>query len=374
MHENTRRQFLKAVAGSSFGSMLLSGSAFGEATKASKKKTKAKSKADKPPEPPKDPYADLILKPGAPPMPEPGSFTVVALPDTQYYSMSFPETYTAQTKWIIDQKKKRNIASVLHLGDITNNNKHEHWKNAQAAMNMLDDEVPYFFTLGNHDYSENGSSKDRTTFFHQYFPRDKYSSLPEFGGSYDREPDRFDNGYYFFNGGDREFMVLSLEFGPRNDVVRWANEVVDKNSDKSVILITHAFVYYTDTRYDWAKYGPKQSWNPHSYLVAKASDDDVNDGQELWDKLITKHNNFVMTLNGHVCGDGLGRVETKLDNGQMLPQMLCDYQVRPRGGDGWLRLLEFRPDNKTVLSYDYSVTRDECNMSRDATFTVSIPS
>jgi hypothetical protein len=81
-----------------------------------------------------------------------------------------------------------------------------------------------------------------------------------------------------------------------------------------------------------------------------------------------------MTLNGHVCGDGLGRVVSKLPNGQDLPQMLCDYQIRPNGGDGWLRLLEFRPDHKTVAVYDYSVTRDECNASPDATFTVTIPS
>jgi hypothetical protein len=108
--------------------------------------------------------------------------------------------------------------------------------------------------------------------------------------------------------------------------------------------------------------------------VAQATDQDVNDGQELWDKLITRHKNFVMTVNGHVCGDGLGRVVTKLENGQELPQLLVDYQIRPRGGDGWLRLLEFRPDRKTVMAYDYSVTRNECNVSPDATFKVTIPS
>jgi hypothetical protein len=369
MDQTTRRSFLKTAAATSVGGIFLPGSTFGQAVKGTKP-----AKAPKKVEPPKDPYADAILKPGPPPMPEAGSFTVIALPDTQGYSMSVPATYLAQTKWIVDQKRKRNIASVVHLGDITNNNTHDQWKNAEAAMRLLDDHVPYFFTLGNHDYGVNGGAKDRTTFFHQYFPRGKYSSRPDFGGSYDREPDRFDNGYYFFNAGDRAFLVLSLEFGPRNDVVRWANEVVDKHADKSVILITHAFVYYDDTRYDWAKYGPKQYWNPHSYPVAKASNHDVNDGQELWDKLISRHKNFVMTLNGHVCGDGLGRVVTKLDNGEELPQLLCDYQIRPRGGDGWLRLLEFRPDNKTVMVYDYSVTRNECNDSPDATFKVTIPS
>ncbi|HEY3391924.1 MAG TPA: metallophosphoesterase [Lacipirellulaceae bacterium] len=368
MDQTTRRSFLKTAAATSVGGIFLSGSTFGQAVKRTKA-AKSPQKVE-----PQDPYADAILKPGPPPMPEAGSFTMIALPDTKGYSQHVPATYLAQTKWIVDEKQKRNIASVVHLGDITNNNTHDQWKNAEAAMRLLDDQVPYFFTLGNHDYGENGGAMDRTTFFHQYFPRDKYSSRPDFGGSYDREPDRFDNGYYFFNAGDRAFLVLSLEFGPRNDVVRWANEVVDEHADKSVILITHAFVYYDDTRYDWAKYGAKQHWNPHSYPVAKASNHDVNDGQELWDKLISRHKNFVMTLNGHVCGDGLGRVVTKLGNGQELPQMLCDYQIRPRGGDGWLRLLEFRPDYKTVMVYDYSVTRNECNDSPDATFKVTIPS
>jgi Calcineurin-like phosphoesterase len=369
MNQTNRRDFLKTTAVTSLGSILLPGSAFGKDAK-EPKPAKAATKVQAP----KNPYADAILHPGPPPMPEPGSFTIVALPDTQGYSMHVPETYIAQTKWIVQQKARRNIASVVHLGDITNNNTHDQWRNAQTAMNLLDDEVPYFFTLGNHDYSENGIAKDRTTFFHQYFPREKYSKQLQFGGSYDREPNRFDNGYYFLNAGDREFMVLSLEFGPRNDVVRWANEVVDKYSNKLAILITHAFVYYDDTRYDWAKYGAKQHWNPHSYALAKASDHNVNDGQGLWDKLISRHKNFVMTLNGHVCGDGLGRVVTKLDNGQELPQMLVDYQIRPRGGDGWLRLLEFRSDQKTVMVYDYSVTRNECNISTDATFMVTIPS
>ena len=34
----------------------------------------------------------------------------------------------------------------------------------------------------------------------------------------------------------------------------------------------------------------------------------------------------------------------------------------------------FREPREPVLSYDYSVTRDECNLSPDATFKVTIPS
>jgi hypothetical protein len=156
-------------------------------------------------------------------------------------------------------------------------------------------------------------------------------------------------------------------------VVRWANEVSAEHKDRDVILITHAFVYYDDTRYDWAKRGADQLWNPHSYAVAKATDHDVNDGQELWDKLVAKHDNFVMTVNGHVCADGLGRLTTATPAGREIPQVLVNFQVKPNGGDGWLRLLEFRPDGATVLAYDYSMTRDQWNVAPDNTFEMTIP-
>ena len=321
-----------------------------------------------------DPYADAILRTGPPPMPEKDSFTVVVLPDTQGYTMQYPEGFVAQTQWIVDQQAKRNIVCALHLGDITNNNTRDQWENAVKALHILDKRVPYFLTLGNHDYSENGSAQDRTTLFHEYFPFSKYSALPNFGGSYDKEPDRFDNSYHILSAGGRKLLVLSLEFGPRDDVVRWANQVVGLHKDHQVILITHAYVYYDDTRYDWSKYGNAQMWNPHSYPVAAATDHDVNDGQQLWDKLVSRNDNFMMTLNGHVCADGIGRVTTPLPSGKEVPQLLVNYQVKPRGGDGWLRLLEFRSDGRTVMSYDYSVTRNQCNIAPDNTFQMTIPS
>jgi hypothetical protein len=320
-----------------------------------------------------DPYADARLTDGPPPMPEQGAFTIAVLPDTQNYSQRFPEQFLAQTAWIAEQRKARNIACVLHLGDITNHNNPEGWKNAVKAMNQLDGKVPYFMAVGNHDYSEGGACKDRTTRFNDYFPLKKFRDLPTFGGVYDKEPERFENSYHLFSAGGRDFLVLSLEFGPRADVVRWANEVAAKHKDRAAILITHAYMYSNDTRYDWAKYGSKQSWNPHAYRVAKNSGDDVNDGEELWRELVSRHDNFILTLNGHVLHDGLGRITTATPSGRKIPQLLVNFQMRPKGGDGWLRLLEFRPDGATVQVADYSPTRDQCNRAAENTFKLTIP-
>jgi len=319
-----------------------------------------------------DPYEDARFVDGEPPLPEPGGFTIAVLPDTQNYSEKYPETYLAQTEWIVEHRQRRNIASVLHLGDITNHNAPEEWKNAVQAMRVLDGKVPYFLVPGNHDYSDRGGCKDRTTLLNEYFPVSKFSDLPTFGGVYDKEPDRLENSYHLFSAMGKNFLVLALEFGPRKDVVRWANEVVAKHKDRAAILITHAYMYYDETRYDWKKYGSKQTWNPHNYPIAKATGDDVTDGEELWTGLISQHENFILTLNGHVLRDGLARIATSTPGGRDVHQILVNFQMKPKGGDGWLRLLTFSADGRTVQVYDYSPTRNQRNESPQNRFDLKL--
>jgi predicted phosphodiesterase len=319
-----------------------------------------------------EPYADARLVSGEPPLPAEGSFTVVVLPDTQNYSEKHPDIYLAQTKWIVENQSARKIAAVLHLGDITNHSTAAEWEVAVEAMGALDGKLPYFMVPGNHDYSEGGSCKDRTSRMSEYFPVKKLQEQATFGGVYDKEPERVENSYHLFEAHGRKFLVLGLEFGPRQDVVRWANEVVAQHKDREAILITHAYMYFDDTRYNWQKYGAEQKWNPHGYGVAKATENDVCDGEELWDKLISRHENFILTFNGHVLGDGLGRMTSTTAGERDVHQILVNYQMRPNGGDGWLRLLEFRADGKTLAIYDYSPTRGERNESEQNQFELTL--
>ena len=324
-----------------------------------------------PAKPKKDPYADAKFVDGPPPAPVEGAFTIVALPDTQNYKGAHEAGYSAQTRWIVEQQAARRISCVLHLGDITNDNLPVQWDNAVKSMKLLDGKVPYFMVPGNHDYGKGGGAADRTTMFTQYFPPNSWQGKPTFGGFYDKEPDRVENSYHFFSAAGRKFIVLCLEFGPRKDVVRWANEVMANHHHLEAILVTHVFTYSDNTRYDQKKYGKKQNWNPHVYGLAKASQDDVTDGQELWEMLVSKHPNFIFTINGHVLNDGLGRLSTPLDNGREVAQMLVNFQMKPNGGDGWLRLIEMRPDH-TIQVYDYSPTRNQTNASEENQFTMKL--
>lgn len=281
----------------------------------------------------------------------PGSWTLAVMPDTQVYATSYPELFKDQTRWIAENRVRYNIQYVLHLGDVTNNNLTNQWTVAREAFALLDGRVPYAIALGNHDYGPNGGTANRTTFFNEFFPVDRLLDWPTFGGV--RDPGRLDNSYHLFSAGGADWLILALEFGPRDTVVAWANSIVSQHPSRRVILITHAYVYSDETRYDWATKGTAQRWNPHAYAAA-ADPEGTNDGEELWQKLVRRHPNFTIVLNGHVLNDGLGRLATPNDAGHLVHQMLVNYQMQALGGAAVLRLIEFLPDGKTVQVKAYS--------------------
>jgi hypothetical protein len=81
-------------------------------------------------------------------------FSVVVLPDTQFYSESHPAIFNAQTQWIVSNRANYNIQFVLGEGDIVNvADQLAQWQNADAAIKLLDTaKIPYVLPLGNHDY------------------------------------------------------------------------------------------------------------------------------------------------------------------------------------------------------------------------------
>ena len=81
---------------------------------------------------------------GPPPLP----YSVVVLPDTQYYSSSFPESFDAQTAWIVDEHARGNVAFVLHEGDIVDNDVAPQWMRAYHSLHLLDGVVPYALSAG----------------------------------------------------------------------------------------------------------------------------------------------------------------------------------------------------------------------------------
>jgi len=268
-------------------------------------------------------------------------FCIVALPDTQLYAESYPDIFLAQTQWIKDHKGELNIVFVAHEGDITNKNSEEQWRNADKAMSILDGVVPYALALGNHDMGPGGNAENRDSrLFNKFFPVSRFEKQPWYSGHYG---DKNDNAYCYFTAAGMKFLVLALEFGPRDEVLDWASKVVSQHRDRQVIVVTHCYMYWDDTRV-----GQGDNHNVHTYGCGG------NDGEEMWQKFVRKHENIFLVLSGHIVDAGVGRLTSTADHGNEVHQILANYQMKENGGNGWLRIMKFVPEESKIYVTTYS--------------------
>lgn len=313
--------------------------------------------------------AGLALLRAAPPEPVAGGFTLAVIPDSQKYVWQRPELYTLQTGWIAANVARYNLVRLLHVGDVTQHNTREQWEAARRAHRVYEGLLPAIYTTGNHDYGVNGKTATRDTLFSEFIPLAGYRSQPGFGGVYDREPARTENSFHFFEAGGRKWLVLALEFAPRDDVLRWANEVVAAHPDRSVILLNHAYLLPSAVRYDRTVPTPgakRPNRGLDHYPLAATTKEGYNDGEDMWKKLVSRHANFALVICGHVCTSA--HLASRGEHGNTVHQILVDYQDAELGGNGWLRLLQFLPDGRTVRVRDYSPLLDRTSADPQCAF------
>lgn len=282
----------------------------------------------------------------------------VLLPDTQYYAEKFPEVLDSQITWI--ERNAKDIHLVIQQGDLTQNNNDKEWQVVQKNFSRLTNKVPYVLALGNHDMgSTAGKFADarNTTLYNQYFPYAEMIKLPAFAGTF--ENGKTDNSYYTLETGKIKWLVLSLEFGPRNSVLDWANSIVSQHPDRTVIINTHSYMYSDSTRQ-----GPGDNWRPQAYGIGKDTGASaVNDGEQIWEKLVRKHPNIRFVFSGHILNSGVGTLISVNDFGNYVYQMLANFQSEVKGsvkgGNGWLRILDMDFKKKTLSVSTYSPYVDQ---------------
>lgn len=275
------------------------------------------------------------------------SFTVVLLPDTQYYSEKYPDNYVAQTLWIRERRQRDNIKFVIHLGDIVQTStKKPEWKNADRAMRLLDGVVPYSMAPGNHDMVV--KTRD-SALYNEFFSPARFADRKWYGGHMGKTND---NNFCFFEAHGMKFMVLSLEFAPRDETLKWAAEVTQRFPDRRVIVATHCYMRRKGRDTSCAT----------SYKIAG------NSGEQMWQKFIRKQPNIFLVVSGHVLGVGL---QTSVnDAGGKVVEMLTDYQGLPNGGNGWLRSLQFVPNENKIHIKTYSPLLKKHNKDAKESFSL----
>src|SRR6185503_14920918 len=186
--------------------------------------------------------------------------------------------------------------------------------NADAANDILEnplttgltDGIPYGIAVGNHDQNRINQARSgadenvTTTLYNQTFPKSRFQGRGYFGGQYPLPgfADSMDNHYELFSAGGMDFIVFHLEWDDGNC-----------------------------------------SW-PSNGSVPTGT-------------LNTCQNVFLI-LGGHL-DQANHRVDLASD-GHPIYTVVSDFQSRPNGGNGWLRIMTFDPTADTIHIETYSPT------------------
>ncbi|MEA2013187.1 MAG: metallophosphoesterase [Verrucomicrobiota bacterium] len=299
-------------------------------------------------------------------------WSIVLIPDTQAYVYNSKNAiiFTEITKWISTNKKKENIKLVLHLGDITYYNSPKEWNNAQKSMFVLNNELPYIMCIGNHDIGNGGKSQTRTTLFNEYF-KITNNKLNEKLLVETYEKGKLENACFTFSQAGKKYLLLTLEFAPRDKVIDWADKMAKQYSNHEIILITHEFIDEHSQVLSKNKIPLRSSdntpGNAKRYNLNNHKGG-VNNGNNIWNKLILKNKNFILIANGHymswekTAGGELKKLpyiasahrSDKISGGKTVHQLLFNAQWIPNGGDGWVQILTFYPKQKKIKVRTFS--------------------
>jgi hypothetical protein len=264
----------------------------------------------------------------------------VVLPDTQFYACAYPDIFLSQTRWLVEQRAAQNIGVVVHTGDVVDQDIPTEWQIAANALHALDGVVPYLLIPGNHDID-----LARSTMLDDYFTLGDFASA---GGAQlcAGEAGSLNNSYAIVRLRGQPWLFVGLEFAPRDASVEWAGEVIRAHPEMPVVLFTHAYLNGDGRRYDRSII-PTQLFHPDTYGLPV--DEGINDGQDIWERVVEPNENVRLVLSGHVLPDGVSRASSLRASGSVVHEVLANFQTcdlcpcaEVQGGGGFLRI--FRLD------------------------------
>lgn len=326
-------------------------------------------------------------------------------------------TVTDSMDWIADNAAGRKIAFVANTGDLTNNNFYrtdltnpdgsplypglseqvakEFSFISNAYGPVASSGVPNQVLAGNHDNElgvEIGASSRYSRAFSAsswYGQADDWPAGAEYhawdetvtsNGTVTRVGSDNQNSYVLFSAGGLDFVAVALSYGVTQAEAAWANSVFQRYRDRNGIISTHGYMGYSTNA------------DGRSSPLA-------DDGNRIYDSVVSANPNIVLVLAGHRHGSGINlKTLESTDSTHKVVELLSDYQTylvpastvfdaescpscrfRADGaidvdGDGvvdhtageklivgssFLRLLQFNTKNATVSVDSYSPFLDE---------------
>ena len=325
-------------------------------------------------------------------------FTLVIIPDSQYTEVMEKGSdqiwddpygrgaYMWQAQWIVGQWH-RNVLAALHVGDVVQDGIRSQFAIADPVHSKMEDAgIPCLVVPGNHDYQtawgDPCSYLDRSLEeYSEVFGSDRFTDrYPEvYGSRYIPMDDSGVNFAYKLDAEGLPLLVVGLEFAPRKDAICWADGIIAQHPSRRVIVLTHCYnAHPDDDDYSYSDCAEKYCVNGYR-------------GETLWNDFVSRHNNILMVLSGHI--NDSKHWERAGNDGNTVHEILTDYQYETpeyriqsdakgggecaspdssgqRGsespcspsrwycgtGNGWLRTLTFYP-----LEYSFRVEVESVN-------------
>lgn len=299
-------------------------------------------------------------------------FTIIGLPDTQFYTEEVQGTnsgggghngiFKAQNQWISNHLADSAIAFVVQLGDCVQNgdnppgaDKQIEWKRADTAFKIIENQVslspygiPYGICVGNHDQGVIGDPNSTNLYYNQYFGTSRFTGRSYYGGHFGTNND---NHYELFSAGGIDFIHISIEYYANGTttslqaVLDWADNLLKTYPNRKGIISSHNIL---------------GTGNPAPFQ---------GPGQKIYDDL-KDNTNLILMLAGHVPGEGR-RSDTYLGN--TVHTLMSDYQSGySNGGNGYLRIMQFIPNQNLLSVKTYSPYSNTSFTTSTSQFTLPV--
>ena len=299
------------------------------------------------------------------------AFTMIGLPDTQNYSEFYPSTFLAQTNWVASQRLPKNIRFVSHFGDVVNHASVAfEWQNAEAAMSVLDEiGVIYGVCPGNHDITPSGipGTSYIPQHFAAHFGPQRFAQRPWFGGA---SPSGM-SSFAYFNAGGIPFLALHLDCDTPVSELAWAQGILDTHKDRPALVTTHKYLQDAEDYISGVPVVASGRYPPSWYALEDFYNPAGIQSDELYLWFLRKNTNIFLVQCGHFHEEY--RQSSLNVAGQLMHEVLADFQDDPNGGNGWMRILTFDTIDGTIDFDTFSPTLGAVRTADESDFTLSVP-
>ncbi|RYD56347.1 MAG: hypothetical protein EOP83_21355, partial [Verrucomicrobiaceae bacterium] len=226
---------------------------------------------------------------------------------------------------------------------------------AIPSFNLLNAQLAYGTCPGNHDIAS-GSNH----YIERFGPNPTHSSSvgrwinPSTNQVYDWYRGSSPRGYSSYqivpvNG--RDFMFMHLDHDCPDEDMAWAASVLSAHPQVLTMITTHNYLAETGGS---GVFGTGTGERGYTAQPNVSLAPDRNKPEEVFNALVKPFNQVYMVICGHMFA--IYNLEKTNSAGNTVHEVLCDYQSLPNGGNGFLRVMDFRPSENKIYNSTYSPT------------------